>query len=374
MNKIKIVHIIASLGKGGAERFVVDLCNELAKNDQNEVHLLSLAENEDSNSFINDVSDRVHYYSFNKKPGFSFQVILKLTRWLNAVKPDIVSTHTNSFEYAIPYRILNHVTKFFHTIHSTANTECTNSTVKNIRKLLYKNNWVVPVTISKNGSQTFKDYYQLNNDIIIENGRNSLKTTGNYNALVSEYKSQSSAFLLVHVGRISSEKNQQLLIESVQYFNQTEKQKCKLLIIGEVQNEALYDILQKKVDNDKFIAFLGAKDNIGDYLSVADAFCLSSDFEGMPISLIEALSVGCTSVCTPVGGIKNMIEHGVNGFLSVDNTVKSYYEALKTSMFFKNKESIKENSLNDFKSKYHISISATKYAAAYYNKLELIKH
>lgn len=365
MNKIKIVHIIASLGKGGAERFVVDLCNELAICDQNDVHLISLAENEDSNSFINDVSQRVHYYSFNKKRGFSLSVILKLTKWLNVIKPDIVSTHTNSFEYALPYRIFNHNAKFFHTIHSTANTECSNNTVKSIRKVFYKNNWVVPVTISKNGSETFKDYYQLNNDIIIENGRNSLKTTANYNTLIAEYRSQSNTFLLVHIGRISNEKNQKLLIEAVQYFNKIEKPKCKLLIIGEVQNELLYGNLKNMVDNDNMITFLGARDNIGDYLSIADAFCLSSDFEGMPISLIEALSVGCTTVCTPVGGIKNMIEHGVNGFLSVDNTVKSYYEVLKTSMFFKNKELIKENSLNAFKSKYHISISATKYAAAY---------
>ena len=365
MKRIKIVHIIASLGKGGAERFVVDLCNELAKCDQNDVHLISLAENEDSNSFINDVSEQVHYYSFNKKNGFSLSVIFKLTKWLHANKPDIVSTHTNSFEYVLPFRIFNHSARFFHTIHSTANTECTNYTVKSVRKVLYKNNWVVPVTISKNGSETFKDYYQLSNDIIIENGRTSLKTTANYSTLISEYKSQSNAFLLVHIGRISSEKNQQLLIEAVQYFNKTEKIKCKLLIIGEVQNESLYDALQKMIDNNKLIIFLGAKDNIGDYLSIADAFCLSSDFEGMPISLIEALSVGCNTVCTPVGGIKNMIEHGVNGFLSIDNTVKSYYEALKTSMFFKNKELIKENSLKAFKSKYHISISARKYAAAY---------
>lgn len=362
---MKIVHIIASLGKGGAERFVVDLCNELAKNDGNDVYLLSLANNENTESFVNDISKRVHYYSFNKKPGFSLYVILKLTNWLKAHKPHIINTHTNSLEYSLPYRLLSYDFSFFHTIHSTADTECPNKAVKNLRRFFYKNNWIVPVTISKNGSETFGRYYHLNNYLIIENGRPALEKSNNYSILTSKYKSHAVGFLLIHIGRISSEKNQKLLIESVQYFNKMEEQKCKLLIIGEVQNENLFEDLKRLVDKDKSIEFLGAKDNIGDYLSIADIFCLSSDFEGMPISLIEALSVGCPSVCTPVGGIKNMIDNGINGFLSTDNTKESYYEALKTACFFPDKELIKENSLNAFNSKYHISISAKKYFTAY---------
>ena len=66
-----------------------------------------------------------------------------------------------------------------------------------------------------------------------------------------------------------------------------------------------------------------------EFLQEADAFALSSLFEGMPISLLEALAVGAVPVCTPVGGIPNAVIDGENGFLSTDNTEAAYYEAMK---------------------------------------------
>ena len=85
-----------------------------------------------------------------------------------------------------------------------------------------------------------------------------------------------------------------------------------LLIIGEGFDRASE---LKKLAN-KNIHFIGIKTNVPDYLYASDAFCLSSNFEGMPISLIEAFACGCPSICTPVGGIVNSVKHGVTGFLS----------------------------------------------------------
>ena len=56
---------------------------------------------------------------------------------------------------------------------------------------------------------------------------------------------------------------------------------------------------------------------------------MSSVVEGMPISLIEALSCGLVPICTAVGGIVDMIEDGQTGFLSYDLTLDSYVEAIK---------------------------------------------
>ena len=74
---------------------------------------------------------------------------------------------------------------------------------------------------------------------------------------------------------------------------------------------------------------LGERNNPLEYLKEADAFALSSLFEGMPISLLEALAVGAIPVCTPVGGIPNAVTDGDNGFLSADNTESAYYQAMK---------------------------------------------
>lgn len=54
----------------------------------------------------------------------------------------------------------------------------------------------------------------------------------------------------------------------------------------------------------------------------ADIFCLSSNFEGMPITLLEASLAGLPAVSTPVCGAVDLIKDGVNGFLSKSHSLK----------------------------------------------------
>lgn len=361
----KIAHIIGSLERGGAERFVVDLCNELAEDAQNEVYLISFFDNDPDTTFVTEISDKVNYLSFFKERGFSLRVLVALTNWLVAQKIQIVHSHLNALEYLMPYRLKKTNTRFFHTIHSTAEAECPGFFIKSLRKTLYKRNLITPIVVSKDGRESFRKYYGLDNDIVIENGRPYLTLTNEYPKLVSKYKKDHAAFLLIHVGRIIKVKNQRLLIEAVQKFNAGEEQKCRLLIIGEVRDESLYEKLLELTQDDQYIEFLGGKDNIADYLNIADFFCLSSFYEGMPISLIEALSVGCISICTRVGGIKNMINHRDTGFLSEDDSIESYYQAIKEAVFYQDKPKIRENSKNEFRLKYHIGASGKRHTQVY---------
>lgn len=365
MEKIKIMHLIGDLTKGGAERFVVDLCNELAKDDQSEVYLVSICLNDTEHTFVKDIHRNVRYVSFNKGRGFSLRAFWALTKWLSKEEPHVLHSHLNGFEYLALYLLINRSTLFFHTIHNVAVAECPSFLLKTYRRLWYKINKVRPVTISFDGRKTYRDYYQLDNDILIENGREDLVLTDQYPLLNEKYREDKDVFVLLHVGRIVSEKNQDLLIKAVKQFNITEKKKCKLIIIGEVKEKRLYQYLLETVNNDPFIEFIGGKHNVVDYLSIADAFCLSSIFEGMPISLIEALSVGCIPVCTPVGGITQMIRHGKTGFLSKDLSVESYYDVLKEALYHPDRKMIKLNGRLFFKLNYHIQASANAHLKTY---------
>lgn len=365
---MKLIHVVGNLGFGGAERFVVDLCNEIAKNECYEVTIISLCENMEENPFIKEISGNVKYLTFGKKKGFSLSVLMKLTLWLKLKKPDIVHTHLNSSEYLTLYRLICWRTLFFHTIHNVAQIECPGYWLKSFRALFYKYGKVTPVTISDNGRKTFRSYYGLDNDLLIENGRPPLKYSSELFQLAGQYRSDELSFLLVNVGRISGEKNQLLLIRSVKRFNALEPKKCKVLIIGQVQDERLYKQLLTEAGADPYIEFLGPRKNVADYLMLAHAFCLSSEFEGMPISLIESFEQGCVSVCTPVGGIPQMIEDGVTGFLSRDLTVEGYCDALKRAVTA-DAEQISGSVLREFREKYHIGISADKHLRVYASML-----
>ncbi len=365
MKKVKIMHLIGDLSKGGAERFVVDLCNELAKDDRYEVFLVSICSNSVEETFVKDIDKNVRYVSFNKGRGFSLNTFWALTKWLRKEEPNVLHSHLNGFEYLGLYLLVNKRTLFFHTIHNVAVAECPNFLIKTFRRVWYKINKVKPVTISFDGRKTYRDYYQLDNDILIENGRQDLVATNEIASLSEKYKEGEDTFVLIHVGRIASEKNQDLLIRAVKQFNLTEEKKCKLIIIGEVKEKRLYQHLLEVVNNDPYIEFIGGRHNVVDYLSIADAFCLSSIFEGMPISLIEALSVGCIPICTPVGGISQMIKHGKTGFLSRDVSVDSYCDVLKEALYHPDKKMIKLNGRLFFKLNYHIQASANAHLKTY---------
>jgi glycosyltransferase involved in cell wall biosynthesis len=139
------------------------------------------------------------------------------------------------------------------------------------------------------------------------------------------------------------------------------------LIIGDyvADDKKIYDaLLENKPDN---VFFMGKVNNVSDYLLNADAFVLSSIFEGAPISLLEALSAGVVPVCTPVGGLKNVIAKDI-GFLSTDVSEDAYTDALETYLHTPEAviERLKKNGKELFDKMYSM-----RHCAAQYKKLYL---
>lgn len=86
-----------------------------------------------------------------------------------------------------------------------------------------------------------------------------------------------------------------------------------VLAIGSTsQTDIVEEVKSLKSEN---FYILGERKNPLEYLKVADAYALCSSYEGLPISLIEALGVGAVPVCTPVGGIVNLVHDGEMVFL-----------------------------------------------------------
>ena len=98
-------------------------------------------------------------------------------------------------------------------------------------------------------------------------------------------------------------------------------------------------------------------------MSISDAFCLSSLQEGLPITALEAFSVGTPVISTPVGGCVNIVTDGKTGFLSKDVSENSYMQAIK--MFVGTSEekrnSMRSSCLNEFNEKYSIDRCAKEY-------------
>ena len=121
---------------------------------------------------------------------------------------------------------------------------------------------------------------------------------------------------IVAVGRLSNEKNYEMLIRA--YAAVYDKiSDYKLRIYGSGPDyEYLYNLVDQ-LDLKSKVFLMGNVDRVVDHICKSDIFVMSSDHEGMPNALIEAMAVGLSCISTDVrsGGAKALISHGYNGLL-----------------------------------------------------------
>lgn len=122
-------------------------------------------------------------------------------------------------------------------------------------------------------------------------------------------------FSIVQVARLNSLKDHATAIRTLKRLRD-EQVPAKLVLVGDGEERADLEKLVAEVSVGGDVVFLGARSDIPRLLAAADAFLLSSISEGIPLTLIEAMGAGIPIVSTDVGGIPEVIEHGVSGLLA----------------------------------------------------------
>jgi N-acetyl-alpha-D-glucosaminyl L-malate synthase BshA len=102
-----------------------------------------------------------------------------------------------------------------------------------------------------------------------------------------------------------------------------EKMRAKLVLIGDGPDRgaAEYIVRKKKLVRD--VHFLGKQDRVYQYLSQADLFLLPSDMESFGLAALEAMACEVPVVASNVGGLPEVIEHGVDGYLHKPRDVEA---------------------------------------------------
>lgn len=358
LKKKKLVYIIPNLGTGGAEKLVLELSNHIDKTLFEVCIVVFYNQKEDTHNYDYLISKNIKIYFLNKKPGFDFSMFFKLTKLLKTLKPDIIHSHLDTLLYLIPS--LTKKRKVFFTIHNTPSDEAT-GLQKFIRLYCFKCRNVVPIAISKTLALKTQKYYNLHRNVpTIDNGI-SLS-----NEVKQVSKKENENFIFINVSSFKPAKDHITLLKAYKEFHKMHKNsELWLLGDGDLRTNIMEYIKNNSIEG---VTLYGNVSNVYDYLLKADVFLLTSLYEGLPLCLLEALSVGLPIVSTNVGGICDIIENNYNGFLVNERDVKNIVH--NCDMLFNDVNLQKYISINALKSskKYDIELCAKKHEKLYLNE------
>ncbi len=362
---MKIIQVIPHLGSGGAERLTVDLSNQLIKMGHGVIICVLSPLIQPYDFYKSQIDPNIKLISFNKKIGFSLRVLFELTHFIYKQKPDIVHSHLRALPYCIIADLF--IAKGVHTIHSEAGVEAGGGINRFVRKLLFKTKRVQPVAISPESFDSFIRYYGYS-PCLVENGRNipqNLITSQSVKEEFQRFRRTNTTRIIVHLAHIDKVKRQVLHAKVANRLFH-EGYDFSVLFIGSMSDTDYVKMVKKNSPPNVF--FLGEKTNPLEYLKEADAFALTSLYEGLPMSLIEALGVGAIPVCMPVGGIPSLVRDGENGFLSMNLDEESFYHAEKRFLETPDQviKTMRENAIASYEP-YTMINCANNYLSIYYS-------
>ena len=160
---------------------------------------------------------------------------------------------------------------------------------------------------------------------------------------------------IVAVGRLIPAKNYPLLINAFELFCQKHTSYVLEIYGDGVEKEKIQHLVNKSICKEK-IFMQGACQNVLERIRDAELYVLSSDLEGMPNALIEAMALGLACVATdcPSGGPADLIKHKSDGILVPVNNPQVMSEAM--SFLVENIEERKEISCNATKIRKRLDI------------------
>lgn len=369
MKKIKVCVIITKLELGGAQKVAIDLCKKTDKNKFETFMICGMGgilDDETANGikvyFVPDLVRKIN-------PLKDFKAGIEIYKILKKEKPDIVHTHSSKAG------IIGRITAFaagtkavIHTIHGFPFNDTQSFFKKNLYITLEKlcakiSKILIPVSTEntvkglsyKIGTQ--KQYHYIRLGIDIEN----FKNLSHAPLLKKELGLCENDKLVTTIGPFKPQKNLGDFIKTANIIVKKNKN-FKFIITGDGDERPKLESLIKEYALWDNIFLLGWRRDISNILNSSDFFVMTSLWEGLPISTIEAMSCGLVPVVNDVDGQREIIKDGKNGFLIqpydiTDTAAKILYLSnnpeIKDKMSLEARQTINETFSIDYMIKRH---------------------
>ena len=304
---MRILQVITLCELGGAQAVVVNIANMLSE--KHDVIVAAGAGDGKMWDLLNPTIKKEHIVSLHRElsPIDEIKTVYTLKRLYKQYRPDVI--HLHSSKAGILGRIAFPKNKIVYTVHGFDSIRVAYRKYLKIEKTL-QNRCRAIVGVSKYDVRNLLQEGITNHVSLVYNGIfPPMKLDDNPFERMKGYK-----YKVVCVARLSPQKNLKLFLDVAKILPQ-----YAFVWIG---NQHEVDI--ERTSN---VFFLGNLPNAGAYNKYADLFLLPSNYEGLPIVIIEALACGKPVVASAVGGISELL-NGKNGF-AVRNSAEEMAEKIE---------------------------------------------
>lgn len=360
MQKLKIIHVIPCMLIHGAEKMAMETAIHHKQMGHDVIMVSQYARS--GNAYEKNLEESgVRMVYFSKPLGLNFKHMHELTQFMEKEKPDVIHTHLYSAIYLVPYYLKDRKCAKIHTVHSVAEYEL-GPVHRLIQKFAYKFLGEIPVSISDSVKQSIlKEYKGIKSTPLIYNGIDCSR----FNIPHIEHED----IVIINVAGLSDVKNQGMLIKAFAQVKKTIKE-ARLRIVGEGEERVKLEGLIHDLKLEDCVELMGVRDDVEQLLAQADIFVLSSKKEGMPLSILEALAAGLPVISTDVGGARDVVKDGENGYIVPVDNIQAMSDRIKLLALDKAKR-IEISQINrKYAENFDLLIMAEKYEELYYKVLE----
>lgn len=333
--KIRILYLITDLGKGGAERFLIDICSFLEKRNDVEFVIGSLFDNnqyqKQSKSFKITNLNFTTFSFFKKNECFEYKKLLE------EFKPHIV--HTNRFlaEFLSLYYASSDISYVTHGHDNMV--QFNNLAFKDLfkkekltnyfeKRLLYRKKYKKnPTWIIANSKHTEEFYKKVvpNN---MKNKVSLLQYGFNYKLFFKQEKNKISGKLkLINVGSFQDKKNQKFILSIAQTLLKYSSD-FEIHLLGDGQNRLALEQESKEKKLDQHVIFHGNVSDVEKYLHESHIYLHTAWYEPFGLVFLEAMAAGLPVVTLDGKGNRDIIEQDKNGYLFYEEDAELFAQTI----------------------------------------------
>ena len=358
---MKILYVITGLAQGGAERVVCDLADKMHKKG-NQVKIAYLT----GEILTSPVYSDIELIKINLNSILSLPLAyICLLRLIKEYQPDVVHAHmvhANILSRLI--RTTTPMTKLICTAHNSNEGGC-------IRKLAYRITHNL-ADLTTNVSRTAVSSFEIDRAVpkggmkCVYNGVDFDSFIYNSSAreeIIKELTLKIDRKIILAVGRFNEQKNYPNLLKAVSYLKKQNTEDFFLLIAGDGELRTEIEALIVELDINDEVIVLGRRNDVATLMSACDVFVLSSDYEGLPTVLIEALACQAQVVSTDVSGVREIV--GKYGKIVPTKNPISLADAIKERLQNSNKNVFAHQHV---KNKFDLDLISDKWLKIYNEK------